>query len=175
MLVPDAAHTSDIYADSLASGWQDQSWGATQNLAATDQKFSGTRSLAATLSPWGAISLQHPAFDSGEYHWLEFYIRGSSGAEPRLTVYLDAADGTLMDHIPVNDCRFVAGGTIGTETWKLVRIPLSELNRQGKSLTKLTIQDQSGQGTSFWIDSLRFIGATEPSNRVYLPILTAGR
>jgi hypothetical protein len=53
-----------------------------------------------------------------------------------------------------------------------VRIPLSDLNRQGKTLTKLTIQDQSGQGASFWIDSLRFIGATEPSNRVYLPILS---
>ncbi len=174
-LVPDAARASDIYADSLASGWQDQSWDATRNLAATDQKFSGARSLAATLSPWGAISLQHSALDSGEYRWLEFYIRGSSGAEPRLAAFLDAADGTAMDHIPVNDCRFVAGGTIDAGMWKRVQIPLSELNRQGKSLTGITIQDQSGQGASFWIDSLRFIGATEPSNRVYLPFLTAGR
>ncbi len=175
-LFADAAHTSDIYADDLASGWQNWSWGTTRfDPAATDQTFSGTHSLAATLSSWGAVSLQHSALDSSQYHWLEFYIRGSSSAEPLLAAFFDAADGTLMDHVPVNDCRFVAGGTIDAGTWKMVRIPLSELNRQGKSLTRLTIQDQSGQGASFWIDSLRFIGATGPSHWTYLPLLIAGR
>jgi hypothetical protein len=175
-LLPDASHTSDIYSDGLASGWQNYSWDTTRfDPAATDQKFSGAHSLAVTLSPWGAISLQHSALDLSEYRWLEFYIRGASGAEPRLKAFLDVTDGTLMDRIPVNDCRFVVGGTIGTEMWRLVRIPLGELNRQGKSLTKLTIQDQSGQGASFWIDSLRFIGATEPSNWTFLPILTVGK
>jgi hypothetical protein len=175
LLLADATRASDIYSDGLASGWQNYSWGTTRfDPAATDQKFSGTHSLAATLSSWGAISLQHSALDSGEYHWLEFYIRGAPGAEPRLAVFIDAADGTLMDHVPVNDCRFVAGGTIDAGTWKRVQIPLSELNRQGKSLTRLTIQDQSGQGASFWIDGLRFIGATTPLNWTYLPLLTAG-
>jgi hypothetical protein len=162
-LVPDPAHTLGIYSDGLASGWQNWSWDTTRfDPAATDQKFSGATSLAVTLKPWGAVSLYHSAFDAGQYYWLEFYIYASPAGEPQLKAFFDAQDGTLLDRIPVNDCRHIQGGTIDAGVWKLVRIPLSDLNRQGKSLIKVTIQDQ-GQGSSFWIDNLRLIAGAAPA------------
>jgi len=173
-LVADYDQTMDIYTDGLASGWQDWSWNANHTFDATDQAFSGTQSIAVTLGPWGALSLWHPAFGSGQYHWLEFYVRGSSSSQPNLSVFFDAENGTKLVHVPVNDCRHIAAGTINAGTWKRVRIPLSYLNAPNLSLTRLTIQDKSGQGSAlFWIDDLRLVGAKEPefSSWVYLPVV----
>jgi hypothetical protein len=171
-LLPDDSHTLDIYTDGLAPGWQDWSWWTTTlNMAATDQAFNGTQSISVTLQPWGALSLWHPAFSSGQYHWLEFYIRGSSTAEVHLSAFVSAEDGTELDRVPIDDCRHIGAGTIEAGTWKRVLIPLSDLNRMGTSLARVTIQDQNSQGSSFWIDDLRLLGAKEPSSRVYLPMV----
>jgi hypothetical protein len=174
LLVADHDQTMDIYTDGLASGWQDWSWDANHTFNATDQAFSGTQSIAVTLGPWGALSLWHSAFSSGQYHWLEFYVRGSSSSQPDLSVFFDAENGTKLVYVPVNDCRHIAGGTIDAGIWKQVRIPLSYLNAPNLSLTKLTIQDKSGQGSAlFWIDDLRLVGAKEPefSSWIYLPVV----
>jgi hypothetical protein len=171
-LLPDYSNTMDIYTDGLASGWQDWSWStAALNMAATDQVFKGTQSISVTLNAWGALSLWHPAFDSSRYHWLEFYIRGSSPADPHLVAFFRTEDGTELDHVPVDDCRHIAGGTIDVGTWKRVLIPLSDLNSTGLPLARLVIQDQNDQGSSFWIDGLRLVGAQEPSALVYLPMV----
>jgi hypothetical protein len=171
-LLPDYSNTLDIYTDNLASGWQNWSWGTVAlDMAATGQVFNGTHSIAVTLGPWGALSLGHPAFDTSQYHWLEFYILGSSTDKPHLVAFFYAEDGTELDHVPIDDCRHIAGGTIDAGTWKLVRIPLSDLNRSGGSLSRLSIQDQNSQGSSFWIDGLRLVGSQEPSSQVYLPMV----
>jgi hypothetical protein len=171
-LLPDYGNTLDIYTDDLAPEWQSWSWWTpTLDMTATDQVFRGTHSISLTLEPWGALSLWHPAFSSGQYHWLEFYIRGSSTGEVHLSAYVSAEDGTELDRVPVDDCRHIGGGTIEAGTWKQVLIPLSDLNRTGSSLTRVTIQDQNSQGSSFWIDDLRLVGAKEPSSRVYLPLV----
>ena len=172
----DHERTLDIYADELAVGWQNWSWWTTTlDMAATDQPSSGTQSISVTLQPWGALSLWHPAFDTNQYHWLEFYIRGSFTDDQHVIAFLTTEDGAERDRVPVDDCRHIEGGTI-EETWKMVRIPLSDLNRSGLRVTRLTIQDQSSQGSSFWIDNLRLVGATsEPSSQLYLPLVIHNR
>ncbi|MFB0534853.1 MAG: hypothetical protein ACETWR_07720 [Anaerolineae bacterium] len=173
-LVGDYDQTIDIYTDGLASGWQDWSWNADRTFDATDQAFGGTQSIALTLGPWGSLSLWHPAFSSDQYHWLEFYVRGSSSSQPNLSAFFDSENGTKLVHVPVNDCRHIGGGTIDAGIWKRVRIPLSYLNAPDLPLVRLNIQDQSGQGsTLFWIDDLRLVGAKEPvfSSWVYLPMV----
>jgi hypothetical protein len=177
MFLPDYDQTLDIYTDGLAAGWEDWSWNADRRFDATDQVFSSTQSISVTLGPWGALSLWHPAFSSGQYHWLEFYVRGSSSSQPILSAFFVAEDGTKLCQVPVNDCRHIEGGTIDADTWKRVTLPLSYLNDLGLPLVRLIIQDQSGQdSTSFWIDNLRLVGAKESlSRQVYLPLTLSNR
>ncbi len=152
----------DIYVDGFAPGWQDWSWNAVVNTAPADQRKRRAQPLQVELDPWGALSLWHPAFTSGQYHWLEFYVRGSSSSQPDLVVFFDAEDGTRLSPVPVNDCRHMEGGTINAGTWKRVRIPLSDLNAPGLDLTRLSIQNGSSEDrASFWIDDIRLVGATE--------------
>jgi hypothetical protein len=162
MFSADYDRTMDIYVDGFAAGWQDWSWNAAVIIAPADQGHSGTQSLEVELGPWGALSLWHPAFSSSQYHWLEFYVRGSSSSQPDLVAFFDGEDGTRLSPVPVNDCRHIEAGTIDAGTWKRVRIPLSDLNVPGLDLTRLSIQNKSSEdGALFWIDDIRLVGATE--------------
>lgn len=170
---PDYGQTMPIYADELGSQWEDWSWNAPLNLEATDQVYSGTHAISVTLGAWGALSLHHPTFSADSYHWLEFYVRGSPSGQQHLQAFVNAEGDNPLRNRPVDDCRYVEGGIIEAETWKCVRIPLSDLNATEQSLVRVSIQDRSGQAsTAFWVDELRLVGATW---RVYLPAAPVGR
>jgi hypothetical protein len=175
LLLPDEDRVMDVYADGLSAGWSDWSWNATVSTSASDPVYAGTRSMSVTLQPWGAVSLSHAAFDAQPYTWLEFYVRGGSAIEPELAVFFHAADGangTALPSVPVNDCEYIAGGTIDSGTWKRVLIPLHELNGSGLGLVRLNIQNKDPQNTTqFWIDELRLVGAKEPTAKVMLPLV----
>lgn len=166
---PDYSLTMGIYTDGLGSGWEDWSWDATRNLAATDQVYSGTQAISVTLGAWETLSFWHPAFDSDPFYWLEFYIRGASSGEQHLWASFFDEDGTRLRQRPVDDCRYIEGGTIESGTWKLVRIPLSDLNAGGRSLAQIAIQNRNDEAsTAFWVDEIRLVGAV--TWRVYLPV-----
>ena len=171
-LGPDYSRTMDIYTDGLGSGWEDWSWNATRNLAATDQVYSGTQAISVTLGAWGALSFWHPAFDSDPYYWLEFYIRGSSSGEQHLWAFFYDEDGTELRKRPVDDCRYIEGETIEAGTWKRVRIPLSDLDATERSLTRIAIWNRNDEAsTAFWVDEMRLVGAV--TWWVYLPVCCA--
>jgi hypothetical protein len=186
---PDYSRTLAIYTDELSPQWEDWSWNAGRNLAATDQVYSGTRAISATLGAWGALSFWHPTFSASPYRWLEFYVRGSPSGQQHLWAFVNAEGDVELRRRPIDDCRYIEGGIIEAGTWKLARIPLSDLDATGRSLLRVSIQDRSGQAsTAFWVDELRLVGATwrvylpaipvggvEPTWRVYLPLVMAHR
>lgn len=159
-MLPDESQTLVIYHDSLAPGWQDWSWGAVRNLAATDQVYSGAYAISATLDAWGGLSFWHPAFDAAPYYWLEFYVRGAEpGGQGLWAFFHDSDDGELRKR-PVDNCRYLENGAIEAGTWKRVRIPLADLAAAGQSVTRINLQERLGQaGASFWLDEIRLLAA----------------
>ncbi len=155
---PDYSNTIDIYIDELGSGWQDWSWDATRNLATTNPVYRGTHAISLTLGAGGGLSFWHSPFDSSPYEWLEFYVHGDSSEEERdLWVFFCDGDGTELNKRPVNDCRYIEGGTVEPK-WKQVRIPLYHLDATRKSLTRIAIQNRSDEpSTPLWIDEIRLI------------------
>jgi hypothetical protein len=138
----------------------------------TTQAYEGSRSMLVTLEPWGAMSLLHPTFGSEEYHWLEFYIRGTFSSSSDLMAFFHDADGTELPPVPVLDLRHLSGGPVDSETWMRVRIPLSELNVRGEPLTRLNIQNNTGSGPlTFWIDEMRLVAVQTPAAQAFLPVV----
>jgi hypothetical protein len=172
---PDAARTMEIFSDGLAPGWEDWSWDAEHDLEAQDEIRTGKAAVRARLDPWGGISFGHQVFFSYPYFYLEFSVRGSSSREPQLWAYFHDRTGEPILRVPVNDSRFLEGGRIDPGHWKQVLIPLQEMNALRTPLSRLTIQDRSGQGTdAFWLDDLRLVGAKwrtgkPPAQRVRNP------
>ncbi|MFQ5593417.1 MAG: hypothetical protein ACE5HA_04645 [Anaerolineae bacterium] len=159
-MLPDESQTRPIYSDGLEAGWQDWSWSATRDLAATDQVYSGTQAISVTLGAWAGLSLWHEALDTGPYYWLEFHVRGASPGGQRLSAFLHDEQGAELLKRPVDDCRYIEDGAINAGTWKRVRISLQHLNASGRPVTRVNLQDRSGQaGTAFWVDELRLVAA----------------
>jgi hypothetical protein len=172
---PDYDRTLDIYRDQLEAPWQDWSWGAESRFDAQEHVYVGTQSIAVTLDPWGALSLWHPPFSTSAYGWLEFAVLGSQ-ENIQLQVYMEAEDGTPLCHVPVNDPRHIEGGSISTQTWRTVRLPLAYLNAPDVPVNRISIQSQEGaRAVTLWIDAIRFVGAQEgqPFHTVSVP-LSAG-
>ncbi len=170
-LQPDYSRTLDVYTDALSSGWDDWSWSyVTRTLAATDQVYRGAHAISITLQAGGSLALHSdPAFDSSPYHWLEFYVRGSSSGEQHLAAFFNRDGDIELRKPPVDDCRYMEEGTIEADTWKQVLIPLSDLNAENKFLVRFSIQNRSDKtSTGFWIDDIRLVGAAW---EVYLPVV----
>jgi len=168
----DEDRVQDIYTDNLAAGWQNWSWDAVVNATSAEYAHSGHRSISMSLDAWGALSLQHAPFKASQYHWLEFYVRGSAADQPDLQVYWETAGGEALPPALVNYCLYLEDETIKADTWKRVRIPLDDLAVTDQDLVRLNIQNKSHQDSgTFWIDDLRLVGSTTYTDQVFLPLV----
>lgn len=157
---PNPSRKIDIVGEGLGEGWVDSSWGADRDFEAAGMAHKGSLSLRARLDPWGAVSVSHPPFPSYSYYFLEFYVRSSGGDEPLLWAYFHDREGNPILRTPVNDPRFIGGGTIDSAGWKRVTIPLAEMGAARRPISRFSLQDRSGRGTdAFWIDDLVMTGA----------------
>jgi len=172
---PDYRQTMYVYSDALAPGWVEGSWGASYTLMAADQVFAGTSAISVTLGPWGAIHFRHPPFDTGPYHFLEFYVRGAEPGGQYLYTQCWVEDGSDLPGRPMaEDGRYVEGCGIEPGIWKRVLIPLSHLDAAGRSVTAVNVWEWTGQeSASFWLDEIRFVGAVgiSPWPVAYLPVV----
>ena len=151
-----------IYSDRLGEGWEDWSWDGSIDLAASNPVYRGSRAISARLAPSGALSLHHAAFDSGPYCWLEFYVY-SSAAGQRLDVYVNDARDQELPYVRV---------CVEAGAWTLNRVRLGDMGAVQRLLRRVSIKNSSPETASFWVDELRFVGATW---RVYLPALLRNR
>lgn len=170
--VPDYSIQLPIYNGALAGNWQNWSWGiSTLELTSPQLSPEGSPSIALGLQPYGALSLWYsPPQNVSPYYWLEFYVRSANSASPRLAVFLSDEDGTEQLRVPVNDCRHISGGDISAE-WKLARLRLSDLNRSGGRITRVSIQEQGGQSASLYLANLRLVAAKQLDYQVMLPVI----
>ena len=58
--------------------------------------------------------------------------------------------------VEVNDDEYIDGGSLGVNTWKKVRIPLSDLGAENTQITKIAVINDSGKPQVFFIDDIMF-------------------
>ena len=94
-----AAADISVYADSLASGWQDWSYGSrTVNLANTNPLHGGTQSIAvAYTGGWSGLQFgfHNESLDISAYDTLRFWIHGGSVGGQNIQLQL----GTIAQNI----------------------------------------------------------------------------
>lgn len=159
---PDYARSLEVYTDALGAGWADWSWNAEVDVLAADSAQAGTRAISVKAGPLGALSLHHENLDSGPYDWLEFDLRQSAPGQ-RLYVFVNDENDAGLRQRPVDDGRYTAGQRLQPGIWTRVRIPLADLNAGNRSLQRVSIQNQTGEISSFWVDEIRFLPARRDS------------
>jgi len=151
---PAASAGLTVFGDTLAGRWEDWSWNATVNLAATTPVYTGERAVSVTVNaPWGALYFHTdvPA-DMTPYTFLRFAAQ-VSGAGQRYAVALVDTNNKLLSN-PFFLANF---GDITVGAWKYYRVPLAELGATGKQIKGIIIEDGLGKPQApLFVDDLGF-------------------
>jgi len=145
-----------IYADALASPWQDWSWSATRDFNSTAVIHGGSKAISATITAGnGGLSLYHGNFDSSPYTNLTFWIHGGAAGGQRLQVYAELSG---VGQPPVSLA------TLAANTWQQITLSLASLGVANKAnFSRFTIQDRSGSGAAtFYVDDLKLTANPVP-------------
>lgn len=150
---------SSIYGDALGPGWTDASVNTTVDFISTVH-LSGTYGLALTYkAPQASLVLRTTGFNTTGSEALSFDIRGNGTGNQQLTVSLYDANGTELVRKLITP--YVLGGSIASNQWRNVRIPLADLNATRRTITGIRLQ--SATAASVTLDNFEFTtrGATE--------------
>lgn len=134
-----------IYQNALAPGWENWSWGSTENFNDTSLVAPGS---AAALSvnytqAWGGLFLHTAGVNTTGKSSLTFSIAGNGAGGQNIQVFMFDAAGTQLTI--KNLVPYVTGG-ISANSFKQVSIPLSDLNASNKTISAVVFQDVSGAG-----------------------------
>ena len=144
-----------VYADALQNDWQDWSWSATRDFNATPQAHGGTKSIAVSLSAWGALSLHHTGLDGGSFSNLTFWIHGGSAGGQKLRIFAELGSTALPAiNLPV----------LTANTWKQVTFSMAALGVADQpGFARFSIQDATGVTVpTFYVDDIVLVGQGTP-------------
>ncbi len=155
-----------LYGDALDPAFQSWSFNTTLDFAATSPTYGGSaHAIAATYQPsnWGALWLVRPGGDlplSG-YTAIRFAIHGGTVGGQGIRV--QAGSGTNYPAAnEVNLNTYLAGGPVAGQ-WRVVTIPLADLNLANGSLGSIAFQSSVNTGQpTFYLDDLRLLAGEAP-------------
>ncbi len=140
-----------VYGDSLASGWSNWSWGASVNFSNNNPVYSGSASIAATItSGWGALSLQTATpVQSWQHYTLTFRVHGGAGSPKQLRLFVRETDTGAQ----IGQYDFIA--PVGT--WTTITRTFADFGNPAQ-VARIDIMDRTGsaQGT-FYVDEIRWL------------------
>lgn len=157
-----------IYADGANGEWQEWSWSATSQFAASTPVHQGSAALAVTYdAAWGAFYLHsNESIATNDYDLLRFWIHGGSNGGQRLRVVLaDDSNAFLTESKEV---------TAPADSWTLVEIPLAELGAPAR-IGGIAWQDSVGDvQATFYLDELALIDLDLPPTPTPEPVAGPG-
>jgi RHS repeat-associated protein len=146
--------THSVYADALASGWNDWSWDSTRNFSNTTPVYAGTNSISvAYTAAWGGLYLNHAGISTAGSTHIQFAIR-SAVANPVLDLEMYGVGEVFLGTIPLTSVL----PTMAANTWYLVSVPLSSVGSSNTTLTGIMfVKNSSG---TVYFDDIKLISVT---------------
>ncbi|HEY7125216.1 MAG TPA: glycoside hydrolase family 44 protein [Ktedonobacterales bacterium] len=129
----------------LSSGWQDFSWTKRQ-LDSQTTPYDNQPSLRMTLDGWGALWLHYGAIDLTDFGYLQFYVNGGAGSDQKVFAFFEKNNTTDADKYTARTLvgSYIEGGSISSNQWRLVRIPLSAMKVSNLTVAGVLLQDATG-------------------------------
>lgn len=130
-----------IYDESLATGWQNWSWGTTLDFNSSESPKSGAKTLVATMSGWGGLYLHtDTAIDAASSESFVFSLRSTQEGTQFVVLLYDENNRAISGAQPIINF----GDAPAANTWKTYVVP-HPANRQVKGIA---IQDVSGKSSN---------------------------
>jgi hypothetical protein len=150
-----------FYTDAPGVDWEDWSWDCWRNFRSSAPVHAGKYAIAVDYAEkgWGGLAFgRHDAVSTKGYDRLEFWVHGGASGGQLLRVSFNTCVGNCElppGGLGINDPKYLEGGVVSPNTWKLVSIPLADLGAVDVSIVKLNIMDNSGSTQpTFYVDDI---------------------
>jgi len=156
-----------VFADALAPGWSDWSWGANLDFAASAPVHAGAASLSVAFdAAWGGLYLHvGPELRGAAYESLRFHVHGGAVGGQQVRVLLADGNGAFG---PASALVVAAGA------WTAVDVPLAALGSP-ETISGLVWQDTSGgPQPAFFLDDVRLVSWDVPPTPTSAPTPAGG-
>lgn len=152
----ESPETATVYGESLTNDWHNASWKADVDFNNTTQSNSGSKSIKVDQRRWGALSLRSGQWgrpgniEPGQYEAVELAVYApNQKAEVSL----------MLENSQDQEFPKVSYGTIPTNNWVTVRIPMSKLNPDGQTVHRIDLLETSGNSITYFVDDVKLIGS----------------
>ncbi|MGH2567296.1 MAG: Ig-like domain-containing protein, partial [Bacteroidota bacterium] len=157
-VTPPPSSDLTVYQDAVASPWIDASWNATITFQSAEKVYAGSRSIKVVQNAWGALRLHSGPWDApanvttASYSTFEFAVFGGS---------VGLSVGVFFENDLNQQFPAVKYIWVPTNQWKVISLPISQLNPKNQTVHRVIIQDLSGRQRTYYVDNIRFVGATQ--------------
>lgn len=144
-----------IYGDSLASGFQDWSWGGiTRDFASAAERHSGTASIRCSFTAgWSGLQLGNAyGVDASATDVLRFWIHGGTEGGQKVAVY--AGNGNASVNVSVTPAAGI---------WTQVDLPLADLGTPRKITYVYWFNNTAGIQAAFHVDDVALVASGLPT------------
>lgn len=152
---PVANASSAIFEDTFGNGWVNSSWGVAIKTGTV--RYDGAYGIEANFTyPWAGLSFSTNSFNTAGFDTLSLAAKGSNtnnGSEVLAVVYL--SNGKVNN---VSLSNYIAGGTLATDKWKVIHIPLGDLAAKNAVIKQIVFEN--GAAGTIFIDDLSFLTNT---------------
>jgi hypothetical protein len=148
-----AAADLGVYADGLASGWQDWSWGGvTRSFAQASPVHAGSAAIGVTYTGgWSGLQLGSPsAVDVSAYDSLRFWVHGGSAGGQGVQVVV----GSNASGLSVTQTIMPTAGT-----WTRVDVALADLGSPRQIDYIQWFNATPGAQPAYSLDDVAFVSA----------------
>ncbi len=152
-----AAADVGVYADALASGWQDWSWGGvTRSFVQSSPVHAGGAAVGVTYTGgWSGLQLGNPAaVDVSAYDSLRFWVHGGSAGGQGVQVVV----GSTTSGLSVTQTIMPAANA-----WTRVDVPLGDLGSPRQVDYVQWFNATPGAQPAYSLDDVAFVAAGLPT------------
>jgi hypothetical protein len=147
-----------VYDDALQSPWINTSWSTIAMFNSTEKKYEGTYSIKVAQNKWGGLR-----FHSGSWG-NPVNVNTSLYSDFGFAVYGGTTGLTLEVYFQNDQGQsFPAVGNIQVPAnqWKVITIPISQLNPNNRIVHSVAIQNYSNSKRTYFVDNISFIGTSD--------------
>jgi hypothetical protein len=148
-ITPVQAASQGVYADSLASGWDDWSYNSiTVDLGHSAHVHSGSDAVAVTYTGgWSGFQLGYfGSLDVSAYDTFRFWIHGGTAGGQNILLTLSDENGTLIEQALSPQAN----------TWTKVDVSLTSIGSPRSVYTLAWFNNTPGAQSTFYLDDISF-------------------
>ncbi len=147
-------------------------WGNIKFSEVSSPVYKGTNALKLDMKG-GGFSLFLPQLDTSPYQWLEFYIYTETNVDSgSFTVFVGDQYYKEYDFVDLTHCNYLDNqSSILSGQWNRILIPLEEISADKRVLNSVSFSNRNTAISEFWVDEVRFIGLSDPSQLILTPAI----